>query len=871
MSNQDYLTINGSQVNLASWDCTIDRCTPYIRGGIPELGFSRILGKLAALPDAWDGKSCAWSNGATYGSATSYFAGDVVGYTDHYDHDLGWVREYRGLGLRNRADYVPVTDSNTLSDVASFNLPSDDIYAILSREGRTIGQCILDLLSMAGNVSALAAYGIGNFTSTGSGGAGAAVLTGTTVSSITLASPGSGYTVAPTVVVAGGGGSGASYTASVSGGVITGFNLVSAGSGYTSAPFIIVSTLPTVTVNDLVALSIIPPFRVVFAGERLIQSIESGLQACYPTKWVHIDVTGNIRILDTTTFTNNTVTLGGGDVRWLMPQLHRDTSDCYSQLVVRGDMDVTGVTLALKQWPGSTYTFNWPPSGGVTATGGLVEHFAGWGGWTTNAQAKAHWSPSMFQTLSLQTGQDQGSCTCGTTTSVTITSQNTALTLAANQLDQTLTGLHAQITVFSDVITNVQQSYTARVIANTAMTAGGSSTLTLDRALPATTYNSYRLYALSYAGNVVWRRYYVTNPYIAAAMQQFFPYPFAFRNSDGTAGALTTSPVCTVYWSANGSPPYNQSSIGVQIDPVAGTITTVTPTSLVFGGGAVTPPTDVQVFLPVANGSLTVTAPSGGGYSGTLYTVEGIQRTKTVTVREWRDSSLSANMQTFANVLLTAMQDVVVEGTIGYLGLATNYLSPGQAVSIAGNGYTTGYESAALPVASIDILFNSGPNGTWYTSTLHLSNRRARYTSDIFVRPSIRGQQFGGGGGGSGTFGYAASLGTAQAMGQISQDQANLFSGPEDMDSGLEGGAFEAPGENKYRSKHKAPVSQSFEDFAHHRPTEPPPAPTGPAQSFEEYIAETTPREETGGDYLRRTSAPGTNESAEDFMHRTGD
>ena len=134
-------------------------------------------------------------------------------------------------------------------------------------------------------------------------------------------------------------------------------------------------------------------------------------------------------------------------------------------------------------------------------------------------------------------------------------------------------------------------------------------------------------------------------------MQQFFPYPFAFRNSDGTAAALTTSPVCSVYWSSSGSPPYNQSSIGVQIDPVSGTITTVSPTSLVYGGGVVTPPTDVQVFLPVANGSLQVQSPSAGGYAGTLYTVEGVQRTKTVTVREWRDYSLSANMQAYSDQL----------------------------------------------------------------------------------------------------------------------------------------------------------------------------------------------------------------------------
>ena len=72
---------------------------------------------------------------------------------------------------------------------------------------------------------------------------------------------------------------------------------------------------------------------------------------------------------------------------------------------------------------------------------------------------------------------------------------NTSLTLTANQLDQTDTGQHAIVTVYSDTITNLQQMFSARVIANTAMTAGGTADLTLDRALPSTAYNGYRLYA----------------------------------------------------------------------------------------------------------------------------------------------------------------------------------------------------------------------------------------------------------------------------------------------------------------------------------------------------------------------------------------
>jgi len=744
----DYLTINGTQVMpplTATGTVAIEHCRVFARGSCPEMHFSRWLGALTTLPDPWSGKTAQWLHGATLGTATAYFTGDVVSYRDRYDADNGWMRDYRAMGLANRCDWVPVTDSNTFSDVAQFNLPIQSPQVILSREGRTVGQCILDLLSMSQNLIALAAYGIGNFTSAGTGGEGVAVLGGTnagpslyySVASIgVVGTGGSGYTVAPTVVLAGGGGYGAVFTATVSGGAIIGFTQVSAGSGYLSPPTVIISTLPTITIDDLVPLilqpptggvstpgsyvGIIPPFPISFSGERLLQAIEGVLKNTHPNYWVHIDPAGNFRFFDQRVFTANTVTLNNvSDPRWTMPQLTRDHSDCYSQLIVRGGLDVTGATLGL-------------------VNGGLAEDFAGWytaegAHITTNAEAKAAWSPSMFQQLSLQGGQDQGTCVCTSTVTVQITSSNTKLTFAADQLDQTDTGQHAQITVFLEAIANVQQSFTARVIGNTAMTAGGTSTLTLDRTLPATTYTNYYLYALSTGGNVVWRRYSVTNAAVAAAMQQFFPYPFAFRNSNGTAAALTTAPVCVVFDGLY------QASVGVSVDPSSGTITTVSPTSLLFGGGTVTPPTDVQVFLPVANGSLSVSSPAGG----TLLTVEGISRVKTITVREWTDYGQSAYMQVYCDEIFGAMNDVIVEGDARYLGLPTTYLSPGQAVSITGSSFTTGWESLALPVASVEVEFRPAEGGTTYETTLGLSNRKQRYSSQMFLRPPARGQAFG--------------------------------------------------------------------------------------------------------------------------------
>ena len=132
MSN-DYLTITiggtPTQINLALGACALQRCTPYARGGIPEFTFSKVIGKLAALPDPWNGMPVAWSNGATY-PGTTYFKGTIVGYTDRYDHDFGWCRDYRALGLRNLGDYVPVTDSNTLSDAAQYNMAANALDSI---------------------------------------------------------------------------------------------------------------------------------------------------------------------------------------------------------------------------------------------------------------------------------------------------------------------------------------------------------------------------------------------------------------------------------------------------------------------------------------------------------------------------------------------------------------------------------------------------------------------------------------------------------------------------------------------------------------------------------------------------------------------
>lgn len=661
----DVLTIGtltpGAGIDLATTNTILERVVPYTRGGIPELHFSRLIGKLAALPDPWSGQPCNLDM-----SGTNVFAGDIVGYVDSYVQGTGWVRQYRALGLLQRANYIPVTDSITLTDTSQWNLPGDDPMFLGSRAGQTVGQIVTAILQMATNAVPLLAAGIGNFT-----------------------------------------GGGGSYT------------------------------LPSVTGTDLAALTVIPPWRVIISGERILQSLEAFVQQCHPNHWLHVDPSGNIRFFDLRACTNNTLTLGS-DPRIGMPQLTRDLTDRYSQVLVRGNVWTVPITIQTLPWPGSSLS-----------DGGLQEDFA-WGSYT-NATAKAAWLPSNYsQPNNYGSAQDTGTCTCTDTTHIVVTSSDSSMTWAANSWGQGAGEAQGYVVVTADSLAgSINQFYTARVISNTALTAGGTSTLTLDQPLPVTTYTQYQLFGLDSGENIVGRRYKVTNSAIAAAMQMYFPYAVPYMYAGGSAAEMVSTPVGTVMWGGTGgSPPsYSTASDGISLDPDNGYIYFAKPTQIVAGGlnTPVTWATNVQALIPVASSQLEAWAPSSSTYAGTLYTVEGIERTKTVTVQDWRDYSNATNMATYANELLTAYQDVIVEGTVPYFGLNPTFLAPGQAVSITGSSYTTGLESLACPVVSVDVAFRStGDGGTNYEMAIQLSNRRGFVSASNYLRPNIQGLSYGG-------------------------------------------------------------------------------------------------------------------------------
>ena len=666
MSVTDVLNIAGSAITLANHAAQIDRCVPLVKGGIPELQFSRLLGTLApatgpVLPDPWDNQKVTRTI-----NSTLIFTGLVVGHVDRFVRGAGWVREYRALGLRNSADYVPNTDAIALTDTSVFNLPADDPNYVAARAGQTVGQIVTQILTMATNAANLAAVGVGAYTS-----------------------------LFPTPM------------------------------------------LPSLTTTDLAALTVIPPWRVQVSGERLLQSLESFVQTCHPNHWLHIQPDGTIRFLDLRQCTNNTLTLGG-DARLQMPQLTRDYSDCYPQVTVRGNTWANAVILQTLPWPGSG-----------ASDGGLAEAFE-WGSYSTNAAAIAAWTPSQYQQPgTYAAADDTGTCTCPDTSHIVCTSSNASETWAMNALATA----QATVYLYSSSIPGIGQYTSVKAVANTAMSAGGTMTVTISPALTSTNYTSYKIWGLDFGASIVWRKYKITNASVASNLLNYFPYPVAVTIAPINNAAWVTSSIqgFTQVSETGSGAPYVTASANITVDPVNGYVYFNAPTAFVINAAAGTyrQPYNVMALLAVSNGALSVTVPQIGGspgYAGTCYTVEGITRTKTVTVRDWTDPSNNLNMQTFATEYLGSVQNTVVEGTVPYAGLLSQFLvcgASGQGVSITGSTYTTGHDTANIPVVAVELVNNNGPDGTNYETNLQVSNRRGRFTADQFLRPSVLGHQLG--------------------------------------------------------------------------------------------------------------------------------
>jgi hypothetical protein len=633
---------------------------------------------------------------------------------------------------------------------------------------------------------------------------------------------------APRAVLVGGGGTYTSCSVTVSvGGAVTAVS-VTGSTGYTSPPEVWISPLALTTLQDLAALDFSPPWPVAIAGERVLLAIEGAMRGAAPNHVLHVEPSGTIRFRDLRTFTSTVLTMNSAtapvvDVAGV--QLGRSIEGRFPRVVVRGGPAVAASRLTtaagtlvedfahdgLDNTAAKTdyrlRHFTNPSDAGIakfTATVGsgavstLTNTFKGFGyaasttydlritggggssataTFTTNSagQYTSHSitaggtgytsAPTVTAPAPPGTPADSGSCSCPSAIEVTVTSADTKRTWAANFWDQTSSGVLGTIFLTDSSASGVDVCFSAQVISHAALTAGGTCTLTLDREMPSTSFDSYALVGTAAAGSHVYRRYKPDDAGQAASLIGWFPFAVSYSTAGGASAELTSFPVASVSKSSQ------RATVPVRVNPDAGYFMLDRP-SVTFFGVTMGPddtvpsgnqPDDVEILAAIVTGSMEAIQPpdvtGNPDYAGTSNTVEGLEETLIVPLPSWVDPGQKAIMLDFASEVLDAVKDSLVEGTIPLLGFYSDFFDFGKAVTIEGVSFATPWEDEDLPIVGVDVAFGTGTPR--HRMALRVSNAREAISSAAFQRPLPTGMSMGG----DLANAFGAVLSTAQTWG----------------------------------------------------------------------------------------------------------
>ena len=482
------------------------------------------------------------------------------------------------------------------------------------------------------------------------------------------------------------------------------------------------------TASQLAALTLVPADPVVVSG-RLGQAIDSVLRAWAKNVVFMLTPAGKVRFLDTTAGTPVTVTEMTDPS---MPfRFGYSVEDCATRVVVRGKADVAPFYASVSQ-------------------GTLVP------AWTSPQQSA--WRLADYE--SPRDATDSGTVTTVVGANVVrVSSTDAAKTWASNFWS----GRQAWVHLFKSAGSGLTFTESRPVTACTSLSAGGTSDLTLGYDLDnagASAYDSYRLVGTAgalgsggYERVDVGRLYDVVTPgnYVEAHLVKRFPTDVAFMGYYGDSTVLTRYPKAVVV-SASGS----TFPASFKIVPSTGQIRFDEPvtkpfnsrTNLVAGGSAVTYPSDVWALLAYSRGALTTVYPpdSGGSpvYSGTAYSLFGLQRTAYVEVESWVYKGDAAKLNQYAEMLHTATKDVVWEGTLPVLGYFSAFKDYGTSLNLAGTGYSTGQESLAVPVRGFTVrTVSDGAGGVLMKTFVRCSSRRNPATGDRQYLHPTRLEQLG--------------------------------------------------------------------------------------------------------------------------------
>lgn len=488
-------------------------------------------------------------------------------------------------------------------------------------------------------------------------------------------------------------------------------------------------TTDSTTTSQLNALTVVSPDPIYISGNSLWTQLQQFLMQWYGSRYaLYVTPAGLVRCYDTYSLAAETITLNSDPA--ILSGMTEDTSECYTQVVLRGRAWIEPAFFSLHD-------------------GTLIGEATSGGGWTSTDQANWTWADFAYP----QGGYDQGAITALTSTVVTVQSDYASENWPTNYWS----GIQGQIGVINPIINAQMGGFqeNRHITACSALTAGGTATITLDSALNNSGYTRYQIVGQPGGLNYVWRKYLLSNTYVAEHLVEMFNHSVPFSIGMSNVSQVTT-PIGVIKYTEAGITTWVQARF--EVVPYDGTTPgyilfynpvvqyTSTQAQLNAGGSAVVAPEDVIVMVPYSRGTLEVTSPSGGGYSGTAYSDFGVQRTLYRDYANWLDAGNNSNMQTLADNVLQTVCNAVREGHLIYHGKYTAALPTGSwpiALNVAIASGTTGYESMAAPVRTVTLTWPQEGGASWITG-LSFSTRRQMYSGDrLYVHPMYGDTGFG--------------------------------------------------------------------------------------------------------------------------------
>lgn len=478
------------------------------------------------------------------------------------------------------------------------------------------------------------------------------------------------------------------------------------------------------TAGDLTPLTAVPNEPVILTG--CLWNAVRSLLAQWCNKYAAwIDPSdGKIYVRNLLTLTANTLTLDSDPI--VVDSLSRDNSECFTSVVARGGADVQAAFLTL------------------TKDATLVAK------WTALQQSA--WSYADF--ISPKDAADMGDVTAMTSTTLTVTSDSAATFWAVNYWGP----IDAEVVAYDPAATGITFSESRRITSNTALSAGGSSVLTVDEPFNNSGYTRYSIRGRMADSALVFRAFDTTATYVAQHLVQRFSHAVPWSPQDGVV-VQTYSPQALICWSPACGTPYYEWPGTFQIVPYDGVTNgyfvfdepVVRPfgsmANLIAGGASVDGiPCEIKMLVPFSVGALSSAAPASG-YEGTAYTADGLSNVLYRDFPSWTDYKDAGAMAILAQETLDTVKDTVIEGSLAYFGKYSAALSKGLALNLAAVGYTTGFEAAAAPIRSVTLDYAPDGGASKWITRIQFSNRMKPFSGDrLYTHPAFGGVRALGGG-----------------------------------------------------------------------------------------------------------------------------